>query len=80
MNDTLPTVQANGPAKALPASEAPSLSVAKIHGAKQIPEQYFWVGHGVGIVLMLVAVLCIVFAKGPRRADAASRLVSVNKG
>ena len=68
------------PTKTVLVSEAIPATVAKIHGAKEISEQIFWAGHGVGIVLMLVGVLCIVFAKGSRRADAAGHLVSANKG
>ena len=57
----------------MPRSEALQGGTTKTHGAKQIPDEFFWGGHAVGIVLMAVAVLCIVFAKGRPASDAVSR-------
>lgn len=46
-------------------------TATRIHNADNIPVNVFWTAHGVAIVLMAVAVLCIVLAKGPRRIHAA---------
>lgn len=67
-----------------PPSSGPDFSVttataevtAKIHGAAQVPENVFWIGHGVGGVLLVVACLCLFFGPGPRRKEALQALIN----
>lgn len=55
------------------------ISVAKVHEAKDIPSKTLWTAHSIGGALFLIAVLCIVFAKGPTRKQALAALMNESK-
>ncbi len=44
--------------------------VVRTHGASDIPDSAFWTGHAVSGVLLVVALVLIAWARGPRKADA----------
>jgi hypothetical protein len=48
----------------------PPEAVIKVHNTTLIGEPVLWFGHTLFIVLAIVALVFIVFARGPRRREA----------
>ncbi|NBO38860.1 hypothetical protein EBU99_09780 [bacterium] len=64
-----------------PAPEVSSLvktTLTRVHNAEAVPEKVFWLGHVVFVGLALVAVVIIMWARGPRRKDALVNTSSEN--
>jgi len=72
-----PTAQVAEPV--VPVATPKAQALIKVHKTDTVAERTFWIGHAVFLVLAVVGLAFIIFARGPRRRDVILSSVSEGK-
>jgi hypothetical protein len=71
----LPTVVATPSVTPLATTQA----VVRTHGAEKLSDSTYWTIHGISFAIVVVAIVWIFVAKGPRRKEAIIELIAEQK-